>query len=63
MLRNLINQYTKWDLNVKMTKTEYIRIEEEPEDPELHFIKIKRCKVYKYLGSIISDEGKTYIPE
>ena len=59
MLRKLEEEYDRWGLNINLTKTEYLKVEEQTEDPELHIHEIKRCSEYKYLGSIISKEGNS----
>lgn len=38
-------------------KTEYLRIGEEQEDPDVQLRELKKCEEYKYLGSMISSEG------
>ncbi|KAF2882238.1 hypothetical protein ILUMI_23931 [Ignelater luminosus] len=55
MLRKLKEEYENWGMNVDMLKTEYLRIGEEQEDPDLQLRHIKRCE--EYLGSIISNKG------
>lgn len=57
MLRKLREGYEKWGRTMNGYKTEYLRIGEEKEDPQLQVREIKRCNKYKYLGSIISAEG------
>ena len=60
MFRKLEEEYDRWGLNINLTKTEYLKVgEEQTEDPELHIHEIKRCSEYKYLGSIISEEGNS----
>ncbi|KAF2889182.1 hypothetical protein ILUMI_16991, partial [Ignelater luminosus] len=50
-------EYENWGMNVNMHKTEYLRIGEEQEDPDLQLRHIKRCEEYKYLGRIIANKG------
>lgn len=57
MLRKLIEEYEKWGMNMNRGKTEYLRIGEEQEDPDLQLRELKKCEEYKYLGSMISSEG------
>ncbi|XP_030754536.1 uncharacterized protein LOC115881259 [Sitophilus oryzae] len=60
MFRKLVEEYDRWGLNINLTKTEYLKVgEEQTEDPELHIHEIKRCSEYKYLGSIVSEEGNS----
>ncbi|XP_030765787.1 uncharacterized protein LOC115889851 [Sitophilus oryzae] len=60
MFRKLEEEYDRWGLNINLTKTEYLKVgEEQTEDSELHIHEIKRCSEYKYLGSIISEEGNS----
>ncbi|XP_050502979.1 uncharacterized protein LOC126882213 [Diabrotica virgifera virgifera] len=59
MFRKLKKEYEKWGLNMNMSKTEYLKIGDDEEDPELEIRTTKRCNEYKYLGSIISKEGTT----
>lgn len=57
MFRKLQAEYKKWGLNINMTKTEYLKIGDDQEDPELEIRNLKRTSEFKYLGSIISEEG------
>ncbi|XP_060529935.1 uncharacterized protein LOC132704141 [Cylas formicarius] len=59
MLRNVKEHYENWGLN--MQKTEYMKVggKHEDEDPELYVRKIKRATNYKYLGSVITEEGNS----
>lgn len=61
MLRKLKDEYENWGLNINMQKTEYMKVggKQEDEDPELQIRGIKRTTNYKYLGSILTEEGNT----
>ena len=59
MLWKLIEEYQQWGLNMNMAKTEYLKIGDEAEDAELKLHEVKRCNEFKYLGTIISEEGTT----
>lgn len=59
MLRKLDDEYAKWGLNMNMSKTEYLPVGSTQGDPDLQIKRVRRCRQYKYLGSIISDDGTT----
>ena len=44
---------------MNIEKTEYLKIGDEAEDAELKLHEVKRCNEFKYLGTIISEEGTT----
>lgn len=60
MYRKLVEEYQKWGLTMNKKKTEYlVQTSDMPEpDVELQINKeIRKSREYKYLGSIISEEG------
>lgn len=59
MFRKLKKEYERWGLNMNLTKTEYLLIGNESEEQDLEIRSLKRTKEYKYLGSIITDEGNS----
>lgn len=59
MLRKLKEEYDLAGMKMNVAKTEYLRIGEEDEDPDLQLRQIRKCEEYKYLGSIISHKGSS----
>ena len=59
MFRKLKEEYEKWGLNINTTKTEYLKIGDMQEDPDLQIHRIGKCSEFRYLGSIISEDGTT----
>ena len=59
MLRKLIEEYQQWGLNMNSAKTKYLKIGDEAEYALLKLHEVKRCNEFKYLGTIISEEGTT----
>lgn len=59
MLRKLKDEYEQVGMRMNLTKTEYLRIGKEDEDPELQLRQIRKCEEYKYLGSILSNKGSS----
>ncbi|XP_030768215.1 uncharacterized protein LOC115891796 [Sitophilus oryzae] len=58
MLRKLKEEYAEWGLKMNMTKTEYLKMADDGQvDRSLELSNIKQCEEYKYLGTIISQEG------
>lgn len=58
MTRKLIEEYTKWGLEVNLSKTEYMCIGGEQRDLILNSGKtIKQCTEYKYLGMRLTNNG------
>ena len=60
MARKLLEEYKKWGLIVNMDKSNYMAIEDQTQDllleEELGIF--KHCENYKYLGVIITKDGK-----
>lgn len=59
MSRKLHEEYSKWDFTINFSKTQYMALgtgtdELQSENNE----KINKCAEYKYLGSILTNDGK-----
>lgn len=59
MLRKLKDEYERAGMKMNVSKTEYLRVGEEDEDPDLQLRQIRKSEEYKYLGSIISNKGSS----
>lgn len=58
MMRKLIEEYSKWGLNINTMKTLYLPIGKDGVDLQISSsLVIKKCSQYTYLGSIINQEG------
>ncbi|XP_056648205.1 uncharacterized protein LOC130452786 [Diorhabda sublineata] len=60
MTRKLVEEYRKWGLEVNFSKTEYMCIGGEQQNLILEETqqKISHCTKYKYLGMIITNDGR-----
>lgn len=60
MTRKLTEEYSKWGLNMNLGKTEFLEVGGNlTTDLQLGSGKVRGVKEYKYLGSVISQEGNT----
>lgn len=58
MLRKLVEEYEKWGLELNMEKTQYMTIGTEGRDLNTEKGNIKRTSQYKYLGVLLTEDGK-----
>jgi len=55
--KKLIEEYERWGLTVKIQKKKYLCIESEAENFVIKDKEVRTCKKYKYLGTILNQEG------
>ena len=58
MMRKLLEELKKWGLQVNMSKTEYLCVGTPGTDLVVQEQTIKKIEQYKYLGSLITQDGK-----
>lgn len=58
MLRKLKEEYEKWGLKINLKKTEYLCIGGDTSNIKIDDDEITNCSKFKYLGTIITDDGK-----
>lgn len=58
MMRKLLEELTEWGLQVNMNKTEYLCVGTSGTDLDIQGRTIKNTDKYKYLGSLITHDGK-----
>lgn len=58
MTRKLFEEYKKWGLKINFEKSEYLSCGEDAGNLNIEGHQIKVCKEFKYLGSILTQDGK-----
>lgn len=59
MTRKLHDTYKKWGLKINFDKTKYMVVNGRAQDMQINGNVIKACRKYKYLGTVMSEEGNS----